>query len=737
MECGTETPADIAEICFDNTDNDCDGDIDEDCTVEICGTVVAEGSLSPIEGASVKIAGGNAGNVIGGATTDAEGKYCVSGLATEFLTSGYWAIASAEGFLTETQSTDAGDFVVDADGNGVANFVLTPIAEGPACLEDNFEIDTGLWTATPSVAGASWVRRKNGPLANAAVGNCVTLPLGENCLPGPGCAVCPPPGTKNGCVPNPGALPNSWNGQYAYWFGNQASGNYLSNGGSCAANSGGIGVQVVGSLTSAPFALFDAGGKTSVRMRAWFEIESVDPQSPPTGYDEMRVEVVAQDGSVFLVGWLNPSVDQDGATNEPYSSGGYNTPGVWNLYQFDLTPFHGQEVQLRFTFNSDDGSYNGFRGWLLDDVAVVGEGCAAPKTALCGTVQGATPGGLVPVEGASVTIAGGTPGNVLFGTLSGPTGKYCIEDIPIEFLAAGGYFALAQADGFVSAAASTGAGDFAIVDKETTFYNFILPELGNKTTCFEDGFEIDVGDWDTSTGGDGVEWHRRQNTPLLNNAVGQCVVLSEEEATCGANPSCGICEKPTDPGCIPQAGALPNAWGGEYAYWFGNELNGTYTGSYLGQSGTCSAGSGGISGSAAVSGSLTSIPIPLPNFPGGTIALQFRAWFEIEATDPQKPPPLGIGHDGMYVEIMDGTGAVILGALNPSLDANGAASEPYGSGGFNKAPVWNAYEFDLTPFAGTAVGIRFRFNSIDSSYNAFRGWVVDDVKVIGEGCDAP
>ena len=727
-ECGVETSTDIEEVCGNNVDDDCDSDVDEGCSLTICGTVTVAGSGTPIDGASVTVGGGGLANVIGGAATDALGEYCVTGISPEFVDNGgYFVTAGSEGFLAETQSSGAGDFVF-VDQAATVDFELTPIADGPACVEDNFEADTGIWTLSAPVLGSAWTRRQNALLLNEAVGVCVTLPVGEDCAPGPGCPICGANPTP-GCLPAVGAIPNAYGGQYAYRFGNEETGNYLSTGGNCAANNGGNGEAVSGTLTSELFTLLTpTEGTTALRFRAWFEIESTDPQKPPTGYDEMVIAIVDDQGLVTSIGSLNPAIDVSGANNEPMTSGGYNMPGVWNLYQFDLSAFHGKTVQVRFSFNSDDGSYNAFRGLLVDNVAVVGAGCAPPKTTLCGTVLGATPTGLVAVAGASVTISGGGPNNVLFGTTSGPSGEYCLEDIPESFIANGGYVALASADGFASASAST-PGDFVIVAKETATYDFTLPELGNTTICFEDDFEVDVGDWTPSAAVNDAQWNRRQNGVLVNTAtVDGCVVINPEELTCSLNPACGLCAVATDPGCVPQAGSLANAFSGEYAYWFGDLANGNY----LGSGSTCTAATGGTG--LTVAGDLTSIPVSLPSFAGGTITLQLRSWFEVESVDAQKPPPLGNGFDGMYVEVATDAGVQILGALNPDSDVNGLPSEGLGSGGQYKTPVWNTYEFDLTSFAGQSVSVRLRFDSREGSYNAFRGWMVDDVKIFGEGC---
>jgi hypothetical protein len=57
----------------------------------------------------------------------------------------------------------------------------------------------------------------------------------------------------------------------------------------------------------------------------------------------------------------------------PFTSGGFNAPPVWRTAYADLSAFAGVNIRLVFTFDTVDGLYNGFRGWLIDDVVVSDE----------------------------------------------------------------------------------------------------------------------------------------------------------------------------------------------------------------------------------------------------------------------------------------------------------------------------------------------------------------------------
>ena len=74
--------------------------------------------------------------------------------------------------------------------------------------------------------------------------------------------------------------------------------------------------------------------------------------------------------SVVHLGRLNPVIDTNGSHDVPYSSGGFNQPGVWVVQGYSLDDYVGYGYRLEFIFNTYDKNYNAFRGWLIDDVNV-------------------------------------------------------------------------------------------------------------------------------------------------------------------------------------------------------------------------------------------------------------------------------------------------------------------------------------------------------------------------------
>ena len=338
---------------------------------------------------------------------------------------------------------------------------------------------------------------------------------------------------------------------------------------------------------------------------------------------------------------------------------------------------------------------------------------------VCGTVIEQANGVLSPSSGASVTVACNSPNNVIKGTAAAADGSYCVTLSGGELNCNTLYFSAGKV-GFGNQTKNT-PGDFALVYGGTVNVDFQI-DATNFGTCIEDTFEDDVEGvvvWTTSAPQDGVSWQRKANNPIvINNAVGSCVNSPPDEASV-------LCAVSSDPACIPQLGAISNAYSGSHAYWFGNSTSGTYTGNFLGANGSCNSNSGG-SGQ-PLGGTLTSPSFAIPS---GTTLLQFRAWWEIESVDPQQ-----FAYDQMLIQVIDASsGVTILGTLNPQVDANGGAPQPYSSGGFDAAPVWNLYTFDMSPYAGQNVQIRFEFKTQDGAYNGYRGWLIDDVIVTGNDC---
>jgi hypothetical protein len=174
-------------------------------------------------------------------------------------------------------------------------------------------------------------------------------------------------------------IPAPFKGRKMAWYGSALTGNYLgeqspydyelSGGTSLNKNSG--------SLTSPPINL-NGLKEASFNFWTWFEIESVNPNQ--TGFDLMKVYVIDSQGKNIPLGKLNPYTDPIIPVRKtlPFTSGGFNQSAVWKYQEFDLSEFTGSTIRLSFVFETRDALFNGFRGWMIDEISVIAKGI--PKT---------------------------------------------------------------------------------------------------------------------------------------------------------------------------------------------------------------------------------------------------------------------------------------------------------------------------------------------------------------------
>ena len=124
----------------------------------------------------------------------------------------------------------------------------------------------------------------------------------------------------------------------------------------------------------------------STTWKQIWEIEGVDPSIQ---YDFLRVYIrdVAS-GGWFLFEHSNPltePVPDLGWQNakHPQTSGGFDIPPVWQAIVHNLgdldnpdsgtvehMDFRHKEIQFKFEFGTVDSLYNGFRGWIVDDLCL-------------------------------------------------------------------------------------------------------------------------------------------------------------------------------------------------------------------------------------------------------------------------------------------------------------------------------------------------------------------------------
>jgi len=172
-----------------------------------------------------------------------------------------------------------------------------------------------------------------------------------------------------------GAIPPSYKGVSSIWCGNKETGNYLGDqspydyelsGGTSLAKNRGTLISPLINLSNLDEASFN--------FWSWFEIESVNPNQ--TGYDLMEIHVIKPSGVSEQLGKLNPYTDPIIPDRKPipFTSGGFNQLPAWKYHEFDLTEYVGSSIRLQFVFDTRDGLYNGFRGWIIDEISVTDKG---------------------------------------------------------------------------------------------------------------------------------------------------------------------------------------------------------------------------------------------------------------------------------------------------------------------------------------------------------------------------
>lgn len=325
-------------------------------TVVQAGTTVTADNItiSPVSSygsVSGKILPSSGSGVISGARIVAEGKtsysdsngnYTISELPAGTVTVSVYAY----GYVNQSASVS-----VTAGSATSKNFRLDAVDVSASGLSDDFETDKGF-----SAIGL-WNRVLNPQTIKNTI-----VDLGYVTLP------------------DSGYLPSAKSGNYCYWFGKSDTGSYIGEQDTLAPDpSGGTSLySQIGTLESPSISLL--GYSTSVlSFWTWWEVESRSLASTGVSFDLMQVDVSDDAGASWSsLGRMNPDYNSS-ISDIPYSSGGYNQPGEWVKNEYDLTPYVGKNIKIRFYFSSIDRLSNGFRGWLLDDFSV-GSGTITPAS---------------------------------------------------------------------------------------------------------------------------------------------------------------------------------------------------------------------------------------------------------------------------------------------------------------------------------------------------------------------
>jgi Bacterial Ig-like domain (group 1) len=218
-----------------------------------------------------------------------------------------------------------------------------------------------------------------------------------------------PPG-DTGSLPAPPA-----GGKNVAWFGSAGTGTFCGtsdeeirghNAEGAKNGCESLGVQE-GEIVSPPFSL--AGAVSAVmHFNSWFEVEGVAAE----GYDIMEIDYTTNAGTEadpftwHVAGTLNPSNSTAGSAPEDFTDEGLNTRATWQPALVNLAPAIGSShVRVRFVFDTGDPLYNGFRGWLIDNVrAVTPSDAGVPEITAVDTCHGTEASAATVIHGNNFAV---------------------------------------------------------------------------------------------------------------------------------------------------------------------------------------------------------------------------------------------------------------------------------------------------------------------------------------------
>ena len=178
-------------------------------------------------------------------------------------------------------------------------------------------------------------------------------------------------------LPDDGFWPTAWEGSAVLVASDESTGTYIAPWDDAAQSPGNGGLSLAARADTAVTPVITAGvnQKVNLRFRAWWEVESVRPDSS----DRMIVQSSVDSGATWqpLAVLADTSLPQS-ANDVPYTSGGYDAPPVWVERSYGVMSGADGALRFRFIFNTVDLDRNGFRGWFMDDVSVECDSISVP-----------------------------------------------------------------------------------------------------------------------------------------------------------------------------------------------------------------------------------------------------------------------------------------------------------------------------------------------------------------------
>ncbi|ATR77948.1 immune inhibitor A [Moraxella osloensis] len=326
----------------------------------ISGTILLNNQ--PLANTQVALSGGDLTNGnFANAITNSEGQFVLYyNLANQadYIT----LLKNLKVIVTNGSKTQTYNLSLNANNLTGLNYQFTPtVTNQTVYWRETFEANSptaNLWQTSNEKSNTGWQNRLAGVnIVNKLINTQVKLA---------------PDDTSNGQLPAP------LEGSVSKWYGNATDGNFVDVANFDGLMDGGTSQDAnSGSITSPVIDLTNLSGNVSLTFKTWWEVESVNPNK--NGFDIMSVEVAdATDPENFQsVARLNPFTDPDSSTDNaplPFTSAGFNiAPKVVDQEPISLNDYKGKKIRLRFNFETNDELYNGFRGWMIDDVKITNQ----------------------------------------------------------------------------------------------------------------------------------------------------------------------------------------------------------------------------------------------------------------------------------------------------------------------------------------------------------------------------
>ncbi len=318
------------------------------------GGKVLDISGEPIVGATVRLSGGEQTNgFVYSATTDSSGTYNISNISKKDDSGNpivsFTLSATATGYKEEIEE----NVVIITASSVNYNFTLgekEPTSE-TVIYSTSFEANENSWTGT-----GLW------HIQELKTDTSVVNTLVDN-----GFVTSPPDEDSDRAY-----LPKADDGDSVMWYGLSDTGSFINtqtNGDSL--KSGGKSTSSHSGTITSPSIDLTTSTQPILRFKTWWEIEAVSPNE--NGYDLMDVKISVDDGAFTTIKRLNPQVDSnmDDRKHKGFSSAGVFRKPIWVLEELDLSEYIGHTVRIQFSFDTKDELYNGFRGWLIDDLSII------------------------------------------------------------------------------------------------------------------------------------------------------------------------------------------------------------------------------------------------------------------------------------------------------------------------------------------------------------------------------